>query len=104
MFKKHLRRLAAASMAALLAFSVTACGDGTSEKKETDGTSEAKETVTSETEGEEKETGAVGGEGKIYKIGLGNAYMGNDWRQIMCSAAPNYSLKLCFANKLILKN
>ncbi len=105
MFKKYLKRLTAVSMAALLVFSLAGCGDGSSEKEETAGeTREAAAEETGdegeETAGGEKETQAAGGSGETYKIGLSNAYMGNDWRQIMCSVAEWTAVQEPYAGKI----
>lgn len=39
-------------------------------------------------------------EGKTFKIGLSNAYMGNDWRQIMCSVAEWTAKQEPFASNI----
>lgn len=67
MFKRYLKKATAIALAGVLAVSMTACGGSADSGDE--GTKENKEG--SET----------------FKIGLSNAYMGNDWRQIMCSVA-----------------
>lgn len=38
--------------------------------------------------------------GKVFKIGLSNAYMGNDWRQIMCSVAEWTAAQEPFASNV----
>ena len=38
--------------------------------------------------------------GEIFKIGLSNAYMGNDWRQIMCSVAEWTAKQEPFASNI----
>ena len=38
--------------------------------------------------------------GKVFKIGLSNAYMGNDWRQIMCSVAEWTAAQEPFASNI----
>lgn len=38
--------------------------------------------------------------GKTFKIGLSNAYMGNDWRQIMCSVAEWTAAQEPFASNI----
>lgn len=78
MLKKYLKRAVAVGLAGLMTFSLAACGgssggEGKSDKKESGGK---------------------------YKIGLSNAYMGNDWRQIMCSVAEWTAQQEPYASKI----
>lgn len=103
------RKLMAIALAGIMAYGLAACG-GTSDSSNSSvaensasSDSASSQSSTAGTEDTntvaESESGAVGEAGndaypipenttgEKFKIGLSNAYMGNDWRQIMCSVA-----------------
>jgi len=71
MIKKYLRKMLALGAVAIMAVSLVACGNSNSSDTRDEKTAEESSNTNKET----------------YKVGLSNAYMGNDWRQIMCSVA-----------------
>lgn len=102
------KRFMALALAGVLSCGLVACGGSGSSSSEsskstssvssesTSSESKTDSTDTSSTS-EKSESGTATGNdaypipenttGKTFKIGLSNAYMGNDWRQIMCSVA-----------------
>ena len=78
MLSKTVKKVLAMGMASAMCFSLAACGS--SSGGEAEDSQGAKDSGAADDSGKDEEK-------KVYKVGLSNAYMGNDWRQIMCSVA-----------------
>lgn len=114
------RRFIAVMLAGILSCGLVACGQGSSGSASSQETGsvasestsvESKEAAPdSSADSEENESGTTTGNdaypipenttGEVFKIGLSNAYMGNDWRQIMCSVAEWTATQEPFASNV----
>ena len=102
-----MKKMIAILLVAAMCFGLAACSSstaGTTTAETTTATTAAADTTATTAASSANSSSAYplpeNTTGKVFKIGLSNAYMGNDWRQIMCSVAEWTAAQEPFASNI----